>query len=149
MAVGRKRSKKQSAANCKSRQPEKLTIFIDRSLGRKIGNILSGASGVEVIIHDDLFPPDCPDHDWLKEAGRRGWIVFTKDRRIRHRSIELNAIRQARVYAFILRGKDMTGEEMGQAFKKALNRIRKTLKKHNPPLIATVSRSGIIRLLDE
>ena len=31
------------------------------------------------------------DDEWLERAGREGWIVFTKDKRIRYRHVEIEA----------------------------------------------------------
>ena len=46
-------------------------------------------------IHDDHFPQDATDIEWLREIGQRGWIVLTKDTRIRYRSHEQTALMQA------------------------------------------------------
>lgn len=59
------------------------TFFVDRSLGaRDVPEALRSA-GVLVEVHDDHFAPDTPDIVWLAEVGARGWIVLTKDSRIR------------------------------------------------------------------
>jgi len=58
-------------------------LFLDRSLGRRqVAEALRNA-GARIEIHDDHFGPETTDEDWLREAGRRGWIVLTKDARIR------------------------------------------------------------------
>ena len=51
--------------------------------------------GATLHIHDDHFPPDAKDEDWLTEAGQRGWIVLTKDHRIRYRHVERLALMRA------------------------------------------------------
>jgi hypothetical protein len=62
-----------------------LVFFIDRSLGRKI--VAQGLRDVDEIvkIHDDRFAPYAKEVEWLVEVGKRGWIVLTKDDRIRYR----------------------------------------------------------------
>lgn len=87
-----KKSKKRSVANFASRL-KSVTFFIDRSLGKyTVANALR-ANGANVEIHDDRFPVDAPDVVWLNEIGRFGWIVLSKDERIRRRSHEITALR--------------------------------------------------------
>lgn len=45
-----------------------------------------------VHIHDDEFAPDEEDPIWLPKVAARGWVILTKDREIRHRKIELDAV---------------------------------------------------------
>ncbi len=55
-----------------------------------------------VIVHDDVFPDDAPDVEWLSEVGKRGWVVLTKDARIRTNALERAALLDANVAAFML-----------------------------------------------
>ena len=57
--------------------------------------------GKTVQVHDDHFLPNDKDEDWLLEVGKRGWIVLTKDDRIRYRVTERTAILSAKVRAQI------------------------------------------------
>ena len=68
--------------------------------------------GVEVHVHDDDFPQDARDEEWLPEVGRRGWAVITKDAKIRYRLTEQAALIAGGVRAFILTRGDLTGPEM-------------------------------------
>jgi PIN like domain len=103
--------------------------------------------GETVEIHDDHFLPDAKDEDWLLEVGKRGWIVLTKDDRIRYRVTERTAIASAKVRAFVLTSTQLQGTEMAAAFIKALPRIKRVVASHAPPLIARVSRTGKVSLL--
>jgi len=93
----------------------RLTFFTDASIGRRIVPAALRAAGLEVVVHDDRFPPGTLDDVWLTEAGRRNWLVLTKDKRIRYRQIERRALEQEGVGAFVFTGKDVTGEEMALA----------------------------------
>lgn len=127
--------------------PEPFIVFLDRSLGKKkIASALRQA-GIEVHVHDDYFSPDARDEEWLKETGRRGWVVFTKDHRIRYRSPELAAIIRTNVRAFVLTGGNLQGDEMGRIFVKALPAIRRFLSKNSPPFVATVTRGGSVSMV--
>lgn len=93
---------RRSGANFGQKQPDPLTFFIDRNLGKHtIADILRKA-GALVEVHDDHFPPNAPDHEWLPVVGEKGWVVLTKDKRIRYRGLELKALEDARVKAFVL-----------------------------------------------
>jgi PIN like domain len=93
--------------------------------------------GERVEIHDDHFAPDAKDEDWLVEVGSRGWIVLTKDDRIRYRVTERTALAVAKVKAFVLTSTQLQGIEMADAFVKALLRI-----KHSSPSIGLRSLAG-------
>jgi len=81
------------------------------------------------------------------EVGSRGWIVLTKDDRIRYRVTERTAIVSAQVKAFVLTSSQLQGTEMAAAFLKALPRIKQLVAGHGPPFIARVSRKGKVSLL--
>lgn len=68
-----------------------LVFFIDRSLGRKYVAEALRTAGATVEVHDDHFPQTTPDVEWLAEVGRRGWVVLSKDERIRRNRIERGA----------------------------------------------------------
>ena len=52
------------------------------------------------------------DTEWLELCGRRSWIVLAKDKRIRYRPAETEAIRRHRVKAFVLTSGNLTIERM-------------------------------------
>ena len=41
------------------------------------------AEGVEIRVNDEMFPQGTQDVDWLRIAGESGWVVITRDDRIR------------------------------------------------------------------
>jgi predicted nuclease of predicted toxin-antitoxin system len=124
--------------------PERLVLFIDRSLGRrKVADALR-AAGTEVKVHDDLFPQDARDEVWIAEAGRRGWVVLSRDERIRYRAVERRAVERHGVGLFVLTSVGLNGEEMAASFVKAVPRIRRFIKKHPAPFIAKVRRDGSV-----
>jgi hypothetical protein len=139
--------KRPSAASSGSKLREALVFFIDRSLGRKIVAQALREVGEIIQIHDDHFAPDAKDEDWLAEVGKRGWIVLTKDDRIRYRVTERSALMSVRVRAFVLTSTQLQGTEMAAAFVKALPRIKRLIANHAPPFIGRVSRNGKVSLL--
>lgn len=57
---------------------------------------------LRIELHDDHFPQETRDKDWLPVVGRRGWVVLTADVRIRYRGIEIDALMRAGVRCFAL-----------------------------------------------
>lgn len=104
-------------------------------------------AGELVEVHDDHFDQDTADEIWLREAGRRGWIVLTKDRHIRSNQIEVAALLEADVPCFSLLSAELTGAEMGSAFLAAMPSIKRFVAKFSSSFLATVSASGNVSLL--
>ncbi len=136
------KSKKQSAASSKSERRNRPTLFLDRSLGRhQVASALRSAGAI-IQLHDSHFAPDCPDEEWLREVGSRGWAVLTKDARIRYRPNERSALERAGVIAFVLTAGNLTGSEMAKVFVKALARIERAATSVKSPALFTFGRSG-------
>ena len=147
MTAAKARSKKRSGANSIAKLRESLVLFLDRNLGTKhVANALR-AAGAIVEVHNDHFLQDARDEIWLPEVGRRGWVVLTKDDRIRYRSTEFAAVVSAKVALFALASGNLNGEEMAQAFVAALPRMSRLLATHRLPLIAKVTRSGDVSIV--
>ena len=146
MVVNGDTSKKPSDASLPS-PPERLIFFIDRCLGRKVIPDGLRAAGEEVRIHDDHFPQDAKDEAWLTEVGKNGWVVLTKDKHIRYRVSEIQALHAAKVRAFVLTSRgDLNATEVIQIFVKAMPAIKRLCEKTAPPFIALVDRGGNLRL---
>jgi predicted nuclease of predicted toxin-antitoxin system len=124
--------------------PEGTVFFIDRSLGvEPIRSELLNA-GLAVEIHDEHFKRDEEDRVWLRAVGERGWVVLTKDQRLRYRPLEIAALRASNARVFVLSAGNLRGAEIAEAFRAALPRISKTLYSGRGPFVARVSRSGQI-----
>ncbi len=126
---------------------ESPVFFTDRCLGtREVPNVLR-AAGATVEVHDSHFAENMADPYLLAEIGARGWVLLTKDKRIRWRPMERAALEEAGLAAFILTGGDMTGPQIAQAFKNALPRMTRILAKFSRPLLARVTRSGSVAII--
>lgn len=80
--------------------------------------------------------------------GKHNWMVVTRDERIRYRVAEKQAIRRAKVRAFVLAAQgDLRAEMLAEILLKALPKIRRTVKEQKPPFIAKISRSGDLALV--
>ncbi|MGH9713561.1 MAG: hypothetical protein ACRD5M_09715 [Candidatus Acidiferrales bacterium] len=146
MAVDAPKLKKRFAANL-LKPPERPTFFLDRTVGKNIFASILRRDGHSVVIHDDQFPPDARDADWLPVVGARGWVVVTNDRRIRYRPLELAALKASKVRAFVFTRGNLTAEEMATIFLRAMPKIYRILRKKKGPFIASISRDSELRVI--
>lgn len=101
-----------------------------------------------MIAHDDAFAADTPDVRWLEEAGRRKWVVLTKDSAIRRNPHEKAMTQRTRVRVFALTRKDLRGQEMAEIVVAALPGMLKRVAKVVPPFVFSVSKAGDFQRLD-
>jgi len=145
MTARERMSRRQSASS--SRPPPKPVFFLDKNLGRyDVAEALRNAGYVAEILTDH-FEHDTPDTLWAPEVGRRGWIIVTKDNRVRRRPLELRALWSANVPAFVLRSGDTTGPQNAQAILAAMPTIHELINRKPWPFIATISATGAVHLL--
>ena len=135
-------SKKQSDA----KPPDGTVLFIDRSLGIEPIRTELINSGLTVEIHDDHFARDEQDRVWLKIVGERGWVVLTKDQRLRYRPLEISALRASNARVFVLTAGNLRGSEIAAAFLAALPRMFRILRSTPGPFLARLSQSGHITI---
>jgi len=134
--------KKPSAA----KPPDETVFFIDRSLGIDPVRTELTRAGFVVEIHDDHFARDEEDRIWLRTVGERGWVVLTKDQRLRYRPLEIAALRASKARVFVLTAGNLRGVEIATVFMAALPRIYKVLHTLPGPFVARVSRSGHVAI---
>ncbi len=142
------RSKKQSASSAKPPEggaPGEVVFFVDRSLGKKAVPGALRDAGAMVEIHDDYFPEDAPDTEWLAFVGAKGWVVLSKDEAIRRRAHETDALREANVRAFILTSAKLTGVQMAELFGKMVPRMERTSQSVRAPFVFLLSSDGRLR----
>jgi len=125
--------------------PEDFVLYLDENLHncKPILDVLVQQSiGHER--HGDHFAPGTEDAVWLPFVGQNGWILLTKDKRIRFNQLEKLAVRRHRVREFYFSSGNYTGAEMADILSNALPKMRKVCRKYNPPFIASISKSGDI-----
>jgi PIN like domain len=107
------------------------------------------AAGVEIRVHDELFPQGTEDVVWLREAGRNGWIVITRDDRIRYNQLEKDAVIAARLRFFSITSSSLTGEEAAALILSALDRMSRLCRTHSKGgFIAKISRGPDVKILE-
>ena len=127
--------------NSKQRLDEP-TLFIDRNLGKHIIAERLLSEGVKVEAHDDHLPSDAPDEVWLKLIAEHGWIAITRDKNIRYRSAEIEAIRRHGASVIVVRMKSATGEAIAETILKARDSITQFVELTPAPFVAGLYASG-------
>src|SRR5438045_7322343 len=105
-------------------------------------------ANLKVEVHDEHLAQDASDPEWLAFAGQNNWIVITRDERIRYRVAEKQAIRRAKVRAFVLAAQgNLRAETLAENFLKALPKIRRVVEKQKSPFEAKISRGGDVTVV--
>lgn len=97
---------------------------------------------MRVEVHDDHLPPDAPDEDWIALVGRKGWVALTKDKNLRHRSAEIQSIRNHATFVVVIRAKNATGAEIAESVVQGRSRIARMAASVAPPHVARLDRRG-------
>ncbi len=114
-----------------------MIFFTDRDLGALFPRIVSEA-GLRVEKHDDHFADNhTSDDTWLRMVGQRGWLAISKDKRIRYRQNERDAVMEAGVGLFLVVGR-ACHRALAENFVACIHKIQNFLNKHDPPSIAKV-----------
>lgn len=139
MAGRSRRSAKRSAT-----RHEDVTFVVDECLGGNLVREALVAEGATVVLVKDEFGEGAKDIDWLPEAGKRGWVVLTKDHRIRRRPIERAAFVAACVRGFFLAARGLSGPEVAKLFADQLPHMNRLVADYEPPFIAILRRDGLV-----
>lgn len=115
------------------------TFFTDRDLGKHLFPNALAAGGLTVERHAAHFDETCPDEEWLAEVGKKGWIAISRDRRIRYKPNEKQAVIRNGVSLLVLVGKGAI-PELAQNFIATLPQIETFLAANKPPVIGKVYR---------
>jgi predicted nuclease of predicted toxin-antitoxin system len=118
-----------------------MTFFFDNNLSEGLCAGLK-AFGEDVTHLREHFADDAPDHEWLPFVGQNAMVLVTRDERIRYRPVELHALRQHRVRAFFLGGKNRTRWQIIEQVVRNWVRMKDIAEKTNPPFAFLVPAKG-------
>jgi hypothetical protein len=125
-----------------------LEFFVDRSLGRhRVPEALRGA-GWTLRTHHEVYgerDEHVADVEWLELCGELGLPVLSKDRRIRYRPAEIEAIRRFEVRAFVLTSGSLRADEQAVRFERNRVRIEEACFAASPALFA-VQANRIVKI---
>ena len=129
--------------------PDRLgpTLFIDRDAWSHRLDQALRAAGIAFVAHREHFDDDMPDPEWLTEVGQHGWIVLTRDQRIRNRPNELRAAREARLHVFALTSGNLSAAETVEIVLAAWPAMRRAVANTEPPMFWSITRGGVVKAL--
>lgn len=126
--------------------PEVLVFFVD-------ANLLGVAKSLEAVRPDIIYPghPNCPtivagtpDPEWLAEAGRRRWVVILRDKHIRSRSREREALLQNGLRTFCLTGSGNASKwDILRLLVTHWPEIERKARESPGPYICSVTKEGV------
>jgi len=90
------------------------------------------------------IPFGTPDAAWLATAGTKGWIVLMRDQRIRHRTLEIQILKAARVGAFVLTAGQATARDTATAVLGQVNKIVNISRSERKPFLYTLGIGGVL-----
>lgn len=115
-------------------------LFLDRSLGSiKVPQLLREAGLRLITLADHYGSPEdeqITDVEWLSEVGRRGWVAFTQDERIRWNRLEREAVVRFGVRLFYLARGDLLRAEAAAWFLDNLPAITGACSESGPCIYA-------------
>lgn len=107
--------------------PEQPKFFLDRSLGRVAVPALLRADGWELVTLAEHYgvPEDerVADTQWIQDAAERGWPILMKDKRIRYRRAEIDAVVRHEARCFVITRGDLASAETAHRFLVSKNAI--------------------------
>src|SRR2546430_6665187 len=108
MVANAPKSKERFVASSPS-LPEQIVFFTDENLGRHtVPEALRLAEERAIAFHE-RFSSGTRDQVWLPEVGRHGWILLTKDSRVRYRRNEMQALLPSKTRSFVLVSSNLPG----------------------------------------
>src|SRR5262249_6267015 len=100
-------------------------------------------AGACVEAHDDHFAQNEPDESWIPTVAQRGWVILTKDKNIRRRAGEREAVVTARARSITLTSGNMTGAAMATLFVQHLADMEQVANSQPAPFVAILGPGGI------
>jgi hypothetical protein len=102
--------------------------------------------GIQHQRHGQHFAPGTQDTVWLPVIGEKGWILLTKDKRIRFNDLEKATVIAYRVRKFYFTSGNYSGAEMAIMLVAAIPEIVRLCQKQAPPFIASITKAGKVHL---
>ena len=123
-------------------------FFVDRSLGRHQVAAQLRSVGWRIRTHHEVYgvrDERVADVEWIADCDRLGLAVLSKDRRLRYRPAEIEAIARSAVPIFVLVGGSLRADEQVARFER--NRLELELRAtEGGPALWAVHATHIERL---
>ena len=105
------------------------------------------AAGIPFVAHHQCFAPDAPDEDWLRAASSHGWLIVTRDQRIRYRANELRAVEESNLHMFVFSQGGLSAAQTAEILCTTYPRMCALATQHRPPAFFSLTKSCEVRQL--
>jgi len=124
-------------------------IFIDRSIPKGVAEALKQVRD-DVCWLEDVFEEGwIKDREWIPEIGARGWLVVSKDKKIRTRREERRAVKENNVGCFILNYKQPLNRwEILKLVASSLDEMEARFASTPRPFMYTINGQGVFKPYD-
>lgn len=119
------------------------TVFVDRCLGGRRMKPSLVEAGWSVVLHDEVFPQDAPDVEWLPAVAAQGLVILTRDKQIRRRPDELVAILESGARVVFV-GFEGSMRSYVSALLAGSHRLQQMFDAHDPPIAVKLHRDGAV-----
>lgn len=101
-------------------------------------------AGLKVEAHHVHFKHNTRDEDWLEVVGEKKWIVFTRDKMIGRRELQLRALLNSGVKAFVLVTDDLTDLQNAEIVIRHIDKIFEMIEENRKPFIAKIRKDAVV-----
>jgi hypothetical protein len=124
-------------------------IFFDRSIPRGVAEAVKQVREDACWLEDVFEEGWIKDREWIPEVGARGWLVISKDKKIRTRQEERRAVKENNVGCFILNYKQPLNRwEILKLVISTLDEMEEKFANTPRPFMYLIDRSGRFRPYD-
>lgn len=124
-------------------------IFFDRSVPRGVAEAVKQVREDACWLEDVFEEGWIKDREWIPEVGARGWLVITKDKKIRTRPEERRAIKENNVGCFILNYRQPLNRwEILKLVTSTLDEMEEKFANTPRPFLYLIDRNGRFRQYD-
>jgi hypothetical protein len=121
--------KRRSSTSQRVKQ-HKNRYFLDRNLGSVFLPKQLRQAGLDITVHDDVYPATERDPWIFYDQGKRGFIIVTSDTSFMKSFPHMAAVALARTTVLAFSNNNYKSQVRGSAFLKALGKIEKEIKRH-------------------
>ena len=118
-----------------------MRFFVDNNLSPQLAKGLK-AFGEDVVHLQEIFPENAEDPEWLARIGSEGWLLVTRDNRIRFRPAEWTALKEHGVGAFFMGGKKRNRCQLIQQLVRNWPQIKECARNTKRPFAFRVRPTG-------
>lgn len=116
--------------------------FFDRNFGTRVPKAIR-LVGREIHFHDEHLHQTAPDVEVIRTIAAQNWVLFTRDKRLRNRIAEVDAIRREKAKCVVLAQRaSMTAWALLQRVVCSWEEIETQADARTGPFILSVYKDG-------